>query len=106
MSRAVRLLDAAATELAEAVAWYEHQRAGLGSDFFQAMVEAQALLANQPEAGPASREHSDLRRLLLARFPYQIVYRTTGVDVIVIAVAHLKRRPGYWKQRAEPPLKA
>jgi len=39
------------------------------------------------------------RRILLRRFPYQIVYRLKPDGIVVVAVAHLKRRPGYWKSR-------
>lgn len=37
------------------------------------------------------------RRLLVGRFPYQVVYRLRATEIVIVAVAHLKRRPGYWK---------
>jgi hypothetical protein len=40
------------------------------------------------------------RRALVARFPYQVVYRIRPGEIVIVAVAHLKRRPGYWKNRA------
>jgi hypothetical protein len=40
------------------------------------------------------------RRILLLGFPYQIVYRLRPAEIVIVAVAHLKRRPGYWKNRA------
>jgi hypothetical protein len=39
------------------------------------------------------------RRLLMTRFPYQVVYRVRPSEIVVVALAHLKRRPGYWKHR-------
>ncbi|MGH8701418.1 MAG: type II toxin-antitoxin system RelE/ParE family toxin, partial [Burkholderiales bacterium] len=39
------------------------------------------------------------RRILLNRFPYSVVYRTSSDEIIVIAVAHQRRRPGYWRRR-------
>jgi toxin ParE1/3/4 len=40
-----------------------------------------------------------LRRYLFHRFPYMLVYRETGAVILVIAVAHARRRPGFWKER-------
>ena len=39
------------------------------------------------------------RRFLLSRFPYSIIYRTIGNDVQIIAIAHHRRKPGYWNPR-------
>jgi toxin ParE1/3/4 len=47
----------------------------------------------------AAEGRADSRRYLLHRFPFQIVYRARGETIEVVAVAHLKRRPGYWKSR-------
>ena len=41
----------------------------------------------------------EYRRYLMARFPYGVVYRIEGETVLVFAVAHLRRRPGYWRNR-------
>jgi len=48
---------------------------------------------------PGLPETLGIRRFLLARFPYAIAYEFSGEDIIVFAVAHLARRPGYWKDR-------
>ena len=42
---------------------------------------------------------TNLRRLLLKVFPYRIIYRVEGEEIVVYAVAHVRRRPGYWRQR-------
>jgi plasmid stabilization system protein ParE len=48
-----------------------------------------------PEIGaPVSRDHRT-RRLLVPRFPYEVVYRLLPSEIIILAIAHLKRRPGY-----------
>ena len=44
-------------------------------------------------------EDLEIRRALLPRFPYALVFISTGVEIQVIAVAHTKRRPGYWLDR-------
>lgn len=41
------------------------------------------------------------RRLTLRRFPYLVIFRETGAGVEIIAVAHGRRRPGYWRDRVE-----
>ena len=91
---------AAADELDEAVRWYEAQRPGLGAEFYDAIREALALIAEHEEAGTSVGRDLRTRRLLVARFPYQIVYRLTATETVILAVAHLKRRPGYWRDRA------
>ena len=40
-----------------------------------------------------------MRRLLVKRFPYQLIYRVEGDEIVIYAVAHQKRRPGYWRKR-------
>lgn len=50
-----------------------------------------------PRAWPSAEANT--RRVLLGDFPYQLVYRVEGDEVRVYAVAHLKRKPGYWLER-------
>ena len=100
--RRLRILDAAAQEAAEAAAWYEEQRPGLGHDFQRAIDAALDLLEDEavplvPAAGAAGR--GGLKRLILRRFPYDIILRETHDELIVIAFAHHSRRPGYWRRR-------
>jgi plasmid stabilization system protein ParE len=97
--RRVRILEQAAIEAIEAAAWYEHERPGLGKEFDHAVNAAIDLLedeivplANLPGA-------AGTKRLLLRRFPYDIVVRELLEEIIVVAVAHQSRRPGYWKDR-------
>ena len=99
MNRTLRNLRAAREEFAAAVRWYEQQSVGLGAEFFDAIEATTAQLEEYPEIGiPASRDLLT-RRLLVSRFPYQIVYRLTPSEIVIIAVAHVKRRPDYWKDR-------
>jgi plasmid stabilization system protein ParE len=52
-----------------------------------------------PEIGAEAVGESGIRRVLVTRFPYQIVYRYDSTEVVILAFAHLKRRPGFWKHR-------
>jgi plasmid stabilization system protein ParE len=99
LTRTLRTSKVAADEFAAAVRWYEEQRPGLGADFYRAVTETTALIETHPEiATPASADHLT-RRALVSRFPYQVVYRLRPGEIVIVAVAHLKRRPGYWKNR-------
>jgi toxin ParE1/3/4 len=98
VTRTLRNLKAASEEFSAAVRWYENQRSGLGGEFFDAVAQATSLIQAQPEIGTPFRDRGT-RRLLVQRFPYQIVYRVSTDEIVIIAIAHLKRRPGYWRKR-------
>jgi hypothetical protein len=102
VTRKLRILAAAAEEASEAAAWYETQRPGLGSEFERAVDAALDLLEEEivplaPALGAAG-EHG-AKRLILKRFPYDVVVRERGDDIVVIAFAHHSRKPGYWRDR-------
>lgn len=91
-------------EVEEAAVWYEGRQEGLGHDFFTELERAYAMILEAPGTWPLRPglpESLGIRRFLLARFPYGIAYDHSGEDVIVYAVAHLSRRPGYWKGRLQ-----
>jgi plasmid stabilization system protein ParE len=99
VSRTVRSSQPASEEFAAAVRWYEEQRAGLGAEFYEAVSKTIAIIEARPEIGNPLRQNPVIRRMLVQRFPYQVVYRISPTEVVIVAVAHLKRRPGYWKGR-------
>ena len=99
MSRPLRNVRAAREELAAAVRWFEEQRPGLGAELYDEVVATITRLQASPESGvPISRDPRT-RRVIVSRFPYQVVYRLAPSEIVVLAVAHLKRRPNYWKDR-------
>lgn len=102
MTRRLRNLEAASKEFSAAVRRYEEQRRGLGREFFDAVVHATSLIETQSQIGTPSPD-GRTRRVLVRRFPYQIVYKVVADEIVIIAIAHLKRRPGYWKTRNEAP---
>ncbi|MGE4068692.1 MAG: type II toxin-antitoxin system RelE/ParE family toxin [Vicinamibacterales bacterium] len=97
--RPVNIAATASRELAEAVRWYETKRPGLGGEFYDAVVEAIALLQQRPGVGRQVDGPPPYRQMLVERFPYHVVYRERPADLYVVAVAHTKRRPEYWKAR-------
>ena len=90
-------LPPAQNELDDAVAWYNRQAIGLGREFLdeldRAIRRAVAFPLSYPEIEPG------IRRCRLARFPYGIIYGLDGETLVVVAVAHLHRRPRYWIDR-------
>lgn len=100
--RMVRIHQAAALEAVEAAAWYELQRPGLGEEFDGAVQAALDLLEGEafplmPMSGAAG--YRAVMRLVLRRFPYDIVVVDHHDETVVLAVAHHSRRPGYWRDR-------
>lgn len=96
----IRLEAAADDELAAATAAIDDARDGHGVPFRADVDAAGKQLAEFPRSGQILR--GDFRRILLKRFPYQLIYRIEGNEIVIYAVAHQKRRPGYWRKRAPP----
>ena len=87
----------ARAEYLASIAYYEDERVGLGSEFVQDVESAIQMILVYPSAFPVIG--ADVRRCMLRRFPYGIMYATLDETVVVIAVAHAKRPPGYWQSR-------
>ena len=88
---------AAAEELSVAALMYEGLAAGLGVDFNAEVRRLTALLCATPRMGePLDDVH---RRFPLKRFPFGLIYRSDGELLRIVAVAHRRRMPGYWRER-------
>lgn len=85
-------------ELNEAASYYEGQKVGLGARFLAEVVRCIELLVEHPEAGPVIL--APVRRRLVRRFPYGILYTVKPEGVRILAVMNLKRRPLYWVGRS------
>lgn len=96
-----RLHPDAAKELDAAGEWYDAQLLGLSLELFDAVEEAIALALERPTAWPRDSVVAgrDIRRLVMRRFPFSIVYYVADDIVRIIAIAHAKRKPGYWRLR-------
>ncbi|MFN8633518.1 MAG: type II toxin-antitoxin system RelE/ParE family toxin [Chloroflexota bacterium] len=88
----------AEAEIDAAAAVYEAQQSGLGTSFVAAVEHAVSFMRTYPESG--ARVTGPYRRVLVRRFPYAVVYRLDPEHAFVIAVAHVRRRLGYWLHRA------
>lgn len=97
MTRTIAFHEAAADELAEAAAFYEAEGPGLGRAFLAEVDSALQILTRFPEASPLLRGR--VRRKVLPRFPYALLYSLQADQLRILAVAHEKRRPFFWRGR-------
>lgn len=95
----IQLLEPARQELDEAIAWYADQAPGLGDAFLIEILKTLKLVTQFPQAWhPLSAQ---TRRCRLNRFPYSVIYSQEGDGLLVIAIAHQHRKPGYWRDRLQ-----
>ncbi|RFO97755.1 plasmid stabilization protein [Rhodoferax lacus] len=93
----VRLLEPAQAELDEAIDWYEVQAPGLGDAFLIETLKTIQLIEQFPTAWhPLTAQ---IRRCRLRRFPYSVIYTRDGSELLVLAIAHQRRKPNYWQGR-------
>jgi len=94
----VRFHPAAVAEAKAAHGWYAKRNPSAATAFMAALDAAVSAIRNSPGRWP---QHSHgTRKYLLRRFPYAVIYRITDATIQVVAVAHGRRRPGYWRRRS------
>lgn len=84
--------------------WYEDRSGGLGLAFLAAVDRAAESITRWPRSGSLVEfvpEQFEVRRVPVARFPYFIAYLVVDEDLVVVAVAHERRRPRYRTERVE-----
>ncbi len=100
MKRARFVAPARAEFLAE-VAYYNQAASGQGARFAIAVEEATARALTFPLSGSPSEPN--VRRVVVKNFPFSVVYRPDADGIVVFAVAHYSRLPGYWRSRVSNP---
>ena len=98
----LRILSVAQKEAVEAAFWYDDQLQGLGDDFvaeYEAALEAIEKNPVQFSRLETARTARNIRRLVLRRFPYAVIYENLDDEVVVLAVGHTSRAPNYWYGR-------
>ncbi|MBI5506367.1 MAG: type II toxin-antitoxin system RelE/ParE family toxin [Deltaproteobacteria bacterium] len=93
----VEFHEEARAEFLAAALYYEGQAPGLGHDFITLVEHTYTRLQEFPEIGRPFGGR--LRRIIVPRFPYGLVYRAEAERMFIVAVMHLHRRPGYWRSR-------
>lgn len=90
-------LPSAKAELQEAVDFYEDRRAGLGEEFAAEVRSTVGRILLNPTAWSKLSENA--RRCRLRRFPYGLIYQIRRDQILILAVMHFRRSPGYWRSR-------
>lgn len=93
----MRLLPDAEEELRAAARFYEAEQEGLGRALIQEVRRAFRFIREYPLA--ANIERGEVRVRAIARFPYRIYYRARPDEILIIAIGHRRRRPGFWRSR-------
>ncbi len=93
----LRFLRPAETEMVAAARYYESQCAGLGRRFLGEVERTTAAIAAHPQSGVVVR--GDIRRRLLFRFPFALLYSASEAEILIITVMDLRRDPEYWINR-------
>jgi len=102
MTKRWRIHEETLAEIDATVAWYDAQRAGLGLEFLSEVRGTPIELREAPGVSTPERSapaDAHVRRRRMHRFPYAIVFAEVANEYVVIAVMHLRRRPGYWLSR-------
>ena len=97
MQRSVRFHPAALQDADEAAAWYAERSLRAAVRFLDELDRLIDVIAVSPDRFQSF--DADLRRAVFRRFPFYIVFRADDLNVVVLAVAHGKRRPRFWQDR-------
>jgi len=97
--RIITFLLEAEEEMNSSALYYNQQSSGLGLDFLEEIEKSLQLIKKSPERWPYYEEN--IQKYNTRRFPFSLyyVFEKDLDKIIIIAVAHQKRKPGYWKQR-------
>ncbi|MCX6556412.1 MAG: type II toxin-antitoxin system RelE/ParE family toxin [Candidatus Aminicenantes bacterium] len=93
----IEILQIARLEFENAQEFYELEQSGLGARFENEI--RQALLRIQQYPKVWSTERKEIRRCFIHKFPYKIIYSVQKEIIVVLAFAHLHRKPDYWIDR-------
>ncbi|MEA5535078.1 type II toxin-antitoxin system RelE/ParE family toxin [Crocosphaera sp. XPORK-15E] len=96
--KSIIIHDKAKQELDHAISYYEKQKQGLGLDFLSEVEKALEKVRINPNIG-SPYSIKDLRYYVIRRFPFKIFYTEFEGLIWIIAIAHAKRKPNYWKKR-------
>ena len=95
--RTVELHPEALTEAQAALVWYQERNPAASAAFRLEIDLAVNEISMSPERWPVFMQGA--RRFLLRRFPFAVIYRITPTAIQILAFAHMRRKPGYWKAR-------
>lgn len=86
-------------DFVDAVQYYNHKVKGLGIEFFNEVHSSFHLITSLPDSGSPSMFGT--RKTRINRFPFELIYHKSDGLIVILAVKHFKRRPGYWMERKQ-----
>lgn len=98
----LRFYPEAEREIERAAKWYSQKRRSLGHDFLDEVQAALEQIGQHPSRYPlvmGIKPGLEIRRYLVGRFPYVVVYEIRPQSIEIISVHHGARRPGFWLRR-------
>jgi plasmid stabilization system protein ParE len=98
----LRVLDEARLEFADVVRWYTQKQPSLAYDLATEYFACVERAGEYPKTGSlvtGLRVEFEVRRFLLDRFPYAVIIACLDDELVVVAIAHQHRKPGYWIKR-------
>lgn len=97
----IQLHPAASAELTAEQDFYDERAPGLGVELEEEINDALGLIASMPDAWEQWPGLPDVRVFSLDRFPFLLPYWHDDTRIVLLAIAHAKRHPGYWRSRVE-----
>jgi plasmid stabilization system protein ParE len=101
VARKLEYLEQALVVAEAAARWYLERSPTAAARFSGELDEAETAILERPEAWPIGEQ--DTRRYLLPHFPFAVIYRVEESRILIVAVAHARRRPRYWTHRTRGP---
>jgi plasmid stabilization system protein ParE len=94
-----KLTPEADLDAQDAIRWYDERDRALGDDFLQKVNDCIAAIQENPQKYPILHRH--MRRGLVRRFPYEIIFEIENDEIIIYAIYHCARDPEVWKHRRD-----
>ena len=95
----VFFFEDAKIEYEEAIAYYDRQRLDLGKEFSEEIEKTIERISTDPTSW--EKVTKTIHRCRTRKYPYGLLYEVQGEKIVIVAVMHLRRKPGYWKDRIE-----
>jgi plasmid stabilization system protein ParE len=95
----LRIHRLAVAEIDDEVDYYEARQVGLGAELEGEIDTVLTLILRFPEVAPRWKDRANRHVAVLDRFPFTVPYQILGDDIVILALAHTSRRPGYWSRR-------
>ena len=95
----VFFFEDAKIEYEEAIAYYDRQRLDLGKEFSEEIEKTIERISTAPTSW--EKVTKTIHRCRTRKYPYGLLYEVQGEKIVIVAVMHLRRKPGYWKDRIE-----